>query len=67
MCASCGEVFPAEVARDDVILCPVCGHEGKPAGVMRVTGFPSLEAFKRNWQKSQEAAGAGNVDEDASP
>ncbi len=52
-CRACGEVFPSEAGMDDDVTCPACGHRGSPAGVMRPTGFPSLEVFRRNVEKSR--------------
>ncbi len=49
MCAKCQHIFASD---SDEILCPECGHQGKPAGVMKVTGVPDLEVFKRNYGKA---------------
>lgn len=54
MCENCQTVFPSAASKDDTVICPACQHEGKPGRVMKVTGFPSLETFKRNWQKVKE-------------
>jgi hypothetical protein len=51
-CAGCGEVFPADALLGDLVACLACGYEGRPAGVMRLSGPPSLEGFARNWQKA---------------
>lgn len=51
LCAECGHVFVADARMDDQVTCPACGHRGTPGGVMRPTGFPSLETFKRNVAK----------------
>ncbi|HKI57933.1 MAG TPA: hypothetical protein VKA00_01790 [Trueperaceae bacterium] len=50
-CAECGHVFASDAGMDDEVTCPACGHHGPPGGVMRPTGFPSLETFKRNVAK----------------
>ncbi|MEJ2357072.1 MAG: hypothetical protein P8Y13_03185 [Deinococcales bacterium] len=50
-CADCGHVFPADATMDDEVTCPECGHAGTPGGVMRPSGYPSLEVFKRNVAK----------------
>lgn len=52
MCRSCQFVFPSDAKLDEEVTCPECGHSAEPAGVMRPTGFPSLETFRRNWQKA---------------
>jgi hypothetical protein len=56
-CAECDQVFEADAGMDDEVTCPGCGHRGKPGGVMRPTGFPSLETFRRNISKSRGARG----------
>lgn len=55
MCARCQHIFPADAQLEHKLTCPACGHEGRPARVMRSAGFPSLEAFTRNWQAAQQA------------
>ena len=50
-CADCGHVFPSDATMDDEVTCPACGRTGTPAGVMRPTGFPSMEVFRRNVEK----------------
>lgn len=55
MCAHCQHVFAADVSMADTVRCPACGEEGRPAGIMRPSGFPSLESFKRSWLKAREA------------
>jgi len=50
-CGECGHVFASDATMDDDVLCPACGHCGAPGGVMRPTGFPSLEVFRRNVEK----------------
>lgn len=57
MCARCGHTFPSKAGLGDEVTCPVCDHVGTPARVMRPTGFPSLDAFERSWQRSREAEG----------
>lgn len=52
-CAECGHVFAADAGMDDEVTCPECGHHGSPGGVMRPTGFPSLETFTRNISKAR--------------
>ena len=47
-CAYCSHVFPSDATMDDEVTCPSCGNSGPPGGVMRPTGFPSLEVFRRN-------------------
>lgn len=47
-CAHCGNVFASDAELEDEVTCPACGHTAPPAGVMRPTGFPSLEVFRRN-------------------
>jgi DNA-directed RNA polymerase subunit RPC12/RpoP len=54
LCAKCQHVFPADATLDDVVMCPKCSHEGKPARIMKATGFPSLETFTKNWQRAKE-------------
>ena len=49
MCAKCQHVFASDAAE---VTCPECAYQGKPAGVMKVTGVPSLETFKRNYGKA---------------
>jgi rubredoxin len=46
MCANCQHIFASDA---EEVVCPECGFQGKPGGVMRVTGIPSLEVFKRNY------------------
>lgn len=57
LCAECGHVFAADARMDDEVTCPECGHRGAPAGVMRPSGFPSLETFKRNVSKARGERG----------
>lgn len=47
-CAHCEHVFPSDADLETVVTCPACGHSARPAGVMRPTGVPSLETFRRN-------------------
>jgi DNA-directed RNA polymerase subunit RPC12/RpoP len=54
MCASCQHIFASEATLDDVVTCPNCSHEGKPERIMKATGFPSLETFTKNWQRSKK-------------
>ncbi len=54
MCGNCGHVFPSEADKDEKINCPNCDYSGLPAGIMRASGFPSLETFTKNWQRSRE-------------
>lgn len=51
LCAQCGHVFASDARMEDEVTCPECGHRGTPGGVMRPTGFPSLETFERNVSK----------------
>ena len=62
MCSACGHVFPTLSLTSEQgtisttveeITCPECKVQGKPKGIMQPTGFPSLETFKRNWQRSK--------------
>ena len=50
-CAECGQVFASDATMNDDVTCPACGHRGTPGGVMRPTGFPSLDVFRRNVEK----------------
>lgn len=56
-CAECGHVFAVDATMDDEVSCPQCGHRGNPGGVMRPTGFPSLEVFRRNVARSRGERG----------
>lgn len=49
MCAKCQHIFTSDAVE---VLCPKCGYQDKPAGVMKVTGVPDLEVFKRNYGKA---------------
>lgn len=53
MCSACGHIFPSPAKATDDITCPECQTLGKPKGIMQPSGFPSLDTFKRNWQKSK--------------
>jgi len=58
MCAACGHVFPhpivpAEASVLSEVSCPACETQAKPKGIMKPSGFPSLETFERNWKKSK--------------
>ncbi len=55
MCATCGHVFSsgADVSEINEVTCPECGTTAKPKGIMQPSGFPSLDTFKRNWEKSK--------------
>lgn len=59
MCSACGHVFPTlslpheSSPMAEEITCPECKTHAKPKGVMQPTGFPSLDIFKRNWQRSK--------------
>lgn len=55
MCRHCGHVFSSEVEIEEPVQCPACGRTDTPRGVMRPTGFPTLDVFTRNWQRAQEA------------
>lgn len=55
MCARCQAIFPEPETVEDTVTCPECGHQGTPRGVMHAATFPSLDAFKHNWQASQQA------------
>jgi len=48
LCGHCGHVFASEAGLEDEVTCPACGHTAPPGGVMRPTGFPTLEVFRRN-------------------
>lgn len=52
-CAGCEAVFASDARPDETVTCPECGHQGPPAGVMRPSGFPSLEDFRRNIEASR--------------
>ena len=56
MCARCQAIFPEPTnhTQGDTVTCPECGHQGVPRGVMRAATFPSLAAFRHNWQASQQ-------------
>ncbi|MGL4610344.1 MAG: hypothetical protein ACRCYY_11825 [Trueperaceae bacterium] len=54
MCAKCQHVFPSEASLEQNTTCPNCAHEGKPARIMKPTGFPSLDVFTKNWQRSKK-------------
>jgi DNA-directed RNA polymerase subunit RPC12/RpoP len=54
MCANCQHVFPSEATLEDIVVCPNCSHESKPERIMKATGFPSLETFTKNWQRSKK-------------
>lgn len=64
MCARCQAIFPEPEhhTKGDTATCPECGHEGVPRGVMHAATFPSLDAFKHNWQASQHVSEDGNND-----
>jgi DNA-directed RNA polymerase subunit RPC12/RpoP len=49
MCAKCQHIFASDA---EEIICPECNYQGKVAGVMKVTGVPSLSVFKRNYGKA---------------
>jgi hypothetical protein len=49
MCAKCHYIFASDA---EEIICPECAYQGKPAGVMKVIGVPSLSVFKRNYGKA---------------
>jgi ssDNA-binding Zn-finger/Zn-ribbon topoisomerase 1 len=49
MCPKCHHISPGDAQE---IICPECSYQGKPAGVMKVTGVPSLDVFKRNYGKA---------------
>ncbi|MEM6432126.1 MAG: hypothetical protein AAF708_23010 [Deinococcota bacterium] len=44
------------------MTCPTCGYEGPTQQVMNVATFPSLEAFRHNWQASRASADDDNFD-----
>ncbi len=52
MCRNCQQVFPADASLDDEVTCPVCETTAQPLRVMRMTGPPSLEIFKRNFMRA---------------
>jgi DNA-directed RNA polymerase subunit RPC12/RpoP len=52
MCQRCEHVFASDATLEDTVQCPECGCRATPKRVMRPSGFPSLEAFKRNWQRA---------------
>jgi DNA-directed RNA polymerase subunit RPC12/RpoP len=54
MCANCQHIFASEATLDNVVVCPNCSHEGKPERIMKATGFPSLETFKKNFERSKK-------------
>ncbi len=54
MCAKCQHVFAAEATLEQTVICPNCSHEGKPERIMKATGFPSLETFKKNFERSRK-------------
>lgn len=65
MCARCQAIFPEpDNSKSDnhkgdnhgVVTCPKCGYEGAPRGVMHAATFPSLDAFRHNWQASRHAS-----------
>lgn len=61
MCARCQAIFPEPANHEgsdheDTVTCPECNHQGKPGGVMQAATFPSVAAFRRNWQASQQVA-----------
>ena len=64
MCARCQHVFALPKA--DEVTCPVCGHRGAPGRLMRVSGFPDMETFTRNWQraKTRSPETSASADED---
>lgn len=53
LCAECGNVFENDASMEDEVTCPACGHRGPPGGVMRPSGFPALEVFRRNIEKAR--------------
>lgn len=59
MCDACGHIFPTlslngeEITDSKEVTCPECKTHAKPKGIMQPSGFPSLETFKRNWQRSK--------------
>jgi predicted nucleic acid-binding Zn-ribbon protein len=55
MCRHCGHVFSSDTEIEEPVQCPACGRTDTPRGVMRPTGFPTLDVFTRNWQRAQEA------------
>lgn len=66
MCRHCGHVFSSDAEGDEQVKCPACGRTDTPSGLMRPTGFPSLEVFTRNWQRVREVEGSSGT-EDAEP
>ena len=76
MCAACGHIFPSPVGESiqsteqspeqasselEEVSCPECETKAVPKGVMQPTGFPSLETFKRNWNKSTSITVSSNI------
>jgi DNA-directed RNA polymerase subunit RPC12/RpoP len=54
MCTNCQHVFASEATLEQTVICPNCSHKGRPERVMKVTGFPSLETFKKNFGRSKK-------------
>lgn len=52
-CSRCEAVFASDARADETVICPECGHEGLPAGVMRPSGFPTLDEFRRDIEASR--------------
>lgn len=52
-CSRCDAVFASDARADESVTCPECGYEGPPGGVMRPSGFPSLDEFRRNIEASR--------------
>ncbi len=54
-CTRCEAVFASDASLEDEVECPECGNRGHPAGIMKPSGFPSLEEFRRHIEASRDA------------